>query len=441
MYKSKLYKYSPIIFQELLINAKAIVYRLLREGRSYKLRVEQLLLNAELSREELISLSKTELSKQLFNAKNNCEYYKNINGFELTDFPIIDKELVRGSPNKFLSSVKTSLWTFSSQTGGTTGKPLELYADLDAIIEDHAQSARQLHWAGFKPGDKRIWLRADLVVPMEQSMEPYWRRNIVDEMLMMSVYHINEQTVSDYVDRINKYKPDVIQAYPSALYLLAKLIESQGLVIDVSIKAVILSSESFEPNQAEIIERIFNAKVFSWYGLSERVATVGTCKEGQLHLIEDYGYYEFDDKNILIATGFHNKKMPLIRYNTGDQFVGVENEIKPCDCGSSFRKVKAIRGRVGEYLVSDKGSKVSIFNHIPKGVVGLVELQLKQVEPLKILALIVTGKDFKKSSEIKLINNIKDYLGSGMVVEIIYLDHIPRTKNGKFRQAIYEVRD
>ncbi|MBT2916875.1 phenylacetate--CoA ligase family protein, partial [Vibrio anguillarum] len=110
----------------------------------------------------------------------------------------IGKEDIRIAPCAFLNDSKKFSYTFKSQTGGTTGKPLNLYSGLSAIIEDHAQSHRQLTWAGYLPGDKRVWLRADLIVPLEQNTSPYWRHNRIDKMLMMSVYHLSEETVRQY---------------------------------------------------------------------------------------------------------------------------------------------------------------------------------------------------------------------------------------------------
>jgi phenylacetate-CoA ligase len=258
---------------------------------------------------------------------------------------------------------------------------------------------------------------------------------------MMSAYHINQSTLIDYVKELNRYQPRIIQAYPSAIFLLAKLIETSNYSLDIDLKSIVLSSESFSIEQKEFIESVFNCPVFSWYGLSERVATVGTCHVGELHLIEDYGFHEFDEHGVLIATGFHNKVMPIVRYDTGDRFKGVEKEFIPCRCGLPFRRVGKIEGRVGEYLYSDIGTRVSIFNHIPKGVIGLVELQLVQHRHKHVDAIVVHTELFNAASKIRLINNIKEYLGNSTEVKIVETNKIDRTRSGKFRQAICHIME
>ncbi len=439
MYKSKLYKKAPVLIQELLINIKALIYKALRENYLYKNRFKELLKNAQLSREELTALNKKLLTEQLDYAKKHCDFYQSINSSKIEDFPVILKDNIREMPSRFISNDKNIKYFFKSQTGGTTGKPLQLKANLMAIIEDHAQSARQITWTGLKPTDRKLWLRADLIVPLEQSNTPFWRRNIVDNMLMMSVYHINANTIAQYVDKINSYKPQLIQAYPSSICLLAHLIDASEHKIETPINAIILSSESFTKEETALIERVFNSKIYSWYGLSERVATVGTCSKGYQHLIEDYGFYEFDQNNQLLATGFHNKAMPLIRYNTGDEFIDIDLNYSPCLCGLPFKKVGGIKGRAGDYLVASNGNKVTIFNHIPKYVTGLIELQLEQIHKLKLIAKVVVGSNFSMTSKAQLVKNVKHYLGQDMEVELITVDRIPRTKSGKFRQVIYSV--
>jgi len=280
-----------------------------------------------------------------------------------------------------------------------------------------------------------------MIVPTTQDSAPYWRNNIVDNMLMMSAYHINQSSLIDYVKELNRYQPRIIQAYPSAIFLLAKLIETSNCSLEVDLKSIVLSSESFSTEQKEFIERVFNCPVFSWYGLSERVATVGTCSAGELHLIEDYGFHEFDENGVLIATGFHNNVMPIVRYNTGDRFKGIEVDFIPCRCGLPFRRVGKIEGRVGEYLYSDIGTRVSIFNHIPKGVIGLVELQLVQHKHKHVDAIVVHNELFNDVSKTQLINNIKEYLGNGTEIKIVETNKIDRTRSGKFRQAICHIME
>ncbi|MBF4302695.1 phenylacetate--CoA ligase family protein, partial [Vibrio anguillarum] len=72
-------------------------------------------------------------------------------------------------------------------------------------------------------------------------------------------------------------------------------------------------------------------------------------------------------------------------------------------------------------------------------VCGLVELQLKQKRIDEIIALVVVDRRYDQQSEKILEKNIKTYFGEDMRVLVKKVSSIPRTKNGKFRQAILEL--
>jgi len=104
--------------------------------------------------------------------------------------------------------------------------------------------------------------------------------------------------------------------------------------------------------------------------------------------------------------------------------------------------VDSIEGRVGDYLVAADGQKIHILNHIPKGVGGLLATQFIQDSINEVTVLVVVDSDkYKPSDELALIDNIKSRLGVETIVLVKKVDTIPRTKNGKVRQAICNIKD
>ena len=88
-------------------------------------------------------------------------------------------------------------------------------------------------------------------------------------------------------------------------------------------------------------------------------------------------------------------------------------------------------------MIGEDGQKVHILNHIPKGVNGLISLQFIQVIKGEIAIRVVTDKNlFDDKQRLILINNAKDKLGKSITFSIDEVHAIPRTKNGKIRQAI-----
>ena len=131
---------------------------------------------------------------------------------------------------------------------------------------------------------------------------------------------------------------------------------------------------------------------------------------------------------------------PLIRYKTGD-FVALSTKGE-CPCGRVFPIVDHIKGRVGDYLISEDGQKVHILNHIPKGIKGLIATQFTQDchQQIKVL-VVVESSIFIAAQELQLIKNVRDRLGKSINVTVEVVDSIPKTKNGKSRQAICTIKE
>ena len=387
------------------------------------------------------------LFETLKNASSNTEFYQGKADtliYEIDSetcltekFQLINKQHVLSSPLSFRDKGYKGT-SVSGSTSGTTGTPLSIPQSLDSVIREQAFVSRMLKWAGYQKGDKRAWIRGDLIVPINQNKPPYWRYSWFENMIMLSSFHMTREALPLYIQAMVDYGVDIIQAYPSSIVTLAKYLESQNAYYPSTIKSVITSSETLSQEDRQIIEERFRCKVFDWYGLFERVAAIADCEHGRYHVLTDYSYVEFLDagngRHEIVGTNFNNLYYPLIRYRTGDHVI-LSKEME-CPCGRVYPLVEKIEGRAGDYLVGENGQKVYILNHIPKGVDGLLACQFVQNTPDCIQAVVVVDDVFDNAQKKQLINNIKDRLGQSIRVEIKPVDSIPRTKSGKVRQAI-----
>jgi phenylacetate-CoA ligase len=118
-----------------------------------------------------------------------------------------------------------------------------------------------------------------------------------------------------------------------------------------------------------MIESAFNTKVYSGYGMSERVVDATECEEHcGYHVNMEYGILELLDKNgepinepvvtgVVVGTGFYNNVMPLIRYQMFDMAVYADKE---CACNRKLPLVKDFKGRIREYFVGRSGELVPL---------------------------------------------------------------------------------
>ena len=443
MFTSKIYKTSPIIIQNTLLSCRGFLRKLLRENK-----FQQYILN-EINRNQfdktiLTDFSNKKLKNTLTNAKKQVPFYRKkeeLDSNELKSFPLICKNNVINNPEQFLSSGHHGL-IVNGATSGTTGTPLTIKQNITSIIREQAFIARHLEWAGFKKGDKRAWIRGDMIVPLKQKQPPFWRYSYFENMILLSSFHMTTENLPLYLQAMTDYGVDIIQAYPSSIVTLAKYLDINNTYYPGQLKSIITSSESLSADDKKLIEKRFKCTVFDWYGLFERVAAIASCEYGHYHILTDYSHVELLDcgngKHEIVGTNYNNSLYPLIRYKTGDHVVLSKKE--SCPCGRVYPMIDHIEGRNGDYLIGEDDQKIHILNHIPKGVEGLISCQFVQTSRNHIKILVLADKNlFTAKQTALLIANTKERVGSTIDVDVSIVKLLAKTKNGKVRQAVREM--
>ncbi len=445
MFTNSIYQKSPVPIQNGLLSCRALIRKILREGKNQSTLLNDIQKN-EFDASIMESFIDTQLTHTLTQAIKHVPFYKHAMvspTHKLADFPIINKSKIREKGDDFLADNHNGV-IVSGATSGTTGTPLVIKQNMRSVIREQAFVARHLNWAGFKAGDKRAWIRGDMIVPLNQKEGPFWRYSWFENMIMLSSFHMSPNNLQGYIDAMVNYGTQIIQAYPSSIVTLAKHLDIHDQYYPGNLKSIVTSSESLSQEDKQLIEKRFDCVVFDWYGLFERVAAIGSCEHGRYHILSDYSHLELidvgDGRHEIIGTNFNNDLQPLIRYRTGDH-VYLSNETA-CPCGRVFPVIDRIEGRIGDYLLGEDGQKVHILNHIPKGVTGLIATQFIQNEPKIIEVQAVVNRDlFDEQQEHILIKNTKERLGQSMDISVTIVDQIQKTKNGKTRQAICRVKD
>jgi len=428
---------------------------LLREGRQYEMFLARAHDREQWSSEQLRAYREQRLRQLLVNADRFVPYYSRL--FERLEFrpgevelpgamsglPYLSKHDILEAGKSLIARGRRSVRVTGS-TSGTTGTPVTIVQDFRSVIRENAFIGRQLAWAGYNPGEPRVWLRGDVIVPADDTTGPYWRMNRAENMLMMSSYHLSEGNAAGYLRALIGFRPTLIQAYPSAISYLAKFLETQDQFYQsTSLRSIVTSSETLTEEVRRLIETRFRCKVFDWYGACERVAAIGTCEEGAYHLLTDYAYTELEPAGDglfeIIGTGFNNFLMPLIRFRTGD-LVELPKKNVSCECGRAFPVIKRIDGRVGDSIKLSDGRRIGRISAIFEGLTGIAEAQVVQDKLDAIRILIVPFDNFAgEKHRAILIKNARQKLGSTAEIEVEIVSDIARTSNGKFREVICNI--
>lgn len=452
MYSHSVYTRSPVWLQETLLSTRELARKWLREGQSFHRVLREIEESQWFNAEELAAYQLKRLRQIFGQASLHVPYYREVfrahsllpgeigDLRDVSKIPFLSKRDVAAEPRLFVRD-NVSGRLFRGNTSGTTGTPLTLYQDVSAIVREHAFVHRLLGWAGFRAGDRRAWIRGDMIVPAEQENPPFWRMNHPDNMLMMSSYHLSERNAGAYMEALERFDPGLIQAYPSSIGFLAAYLSSRSRLYRGSrLRAVVTSSETLSPETKMLVEQSFGCPVFDHYGSFERVTFVSSCEKGSLHVHADYGYFEVlsDDgtsSGEIVGTGFNNSVMPLLRYRTGDRVV-MANAGSRCLCGRYWPIVDRIGGRQDDYVVTKDGRHITRLGHVFTGVPGVAEGQIIQEQIGKVQILVVPLGNGAVDVERYVRARAVERFGPMMEVDVRTVSRIAREKSGKLRLVI-----
>lgn len=431
---------------------KYYLKKLIKQGPSFNKISNELEKSQYFTREQLDELHNQKLRKIIHHCYKNVPYYTDLfNSLslkpediktkdDLKKLPFLDKYIVKANFDKLIAKNKFKFLCYETCTSGTTGTPGKIMWDKNSLNYEYATVARYYQQAGNK-NVKRITLRGNLIKPINEETPPFWEFNKGNNELIMSSYHFTQKNSQLYLEKIQEFRPDVLNAYPSTAFLLAKYLRDSNQ--ELPLKTVFTSSETLSDNQRKIIEDTFQCPIFDWYGQVERVAAIGQCIKGSYHIQEDYSIVEFletDSGLEIVGTHLHNYIMPLIRYKTTDT---VELGNNKCPCGCNFRNIGKICGKNSSYyhILTNAGIKITSFGYIPMGVNNIIETQFIQEKISELIINVTTNGNFCEKDKEQLIKNTLERTSSDMNVIVNEVSEIPRGPNGKFVSVINKLID
>ncbi len=436
---------------ERMFELKCWLRKAYRQGPRFRKYLEMLQRSYYATPQELQAYQQEALQRMVRHCYRHVPYYTDLfrklnlgpedirSQADLARLPLLDKKTVKANFDKLVAKNRRNFLCHTAMTSGSTGTPGKFIRDFNAINFENAAVWRHWHNAG-DDGKKRITVRGDIVMPASRTVPPFWRLDPAKNELLMSGYHLSLENSGTYIEKILQFQPAVLYCYPSTGYLLAKFFRNHR--VNYRLETIFTSSESLNPEVRELMEEVFGGRVYDWYGQAERVAAISQCHAGQYHILEDYSIVETPpalhtgEGQELVGTHLHNYVMPLLRYRTFDYVTMGGNT---CPCGSRFRVVERIVGRTYNYLLTPEGYRISITNHIPRGVDNLIETQFYQEKPGEVVLNIITNGHFTERDRDRLVKNTLLHTSPRMKVIINEVSDIPRGPNGKFVSIVNKI--
>lgn len=453
-----IYTAAPIWVQNLMVTgygAKLYYERYFNQDKEF---LRFLLANQGSSFEEIRVQQTAWLKSLLVHAGENVEHYRESfkqAGFEPRDLrsledlqllPLLSKETLRTAGDRMLAGNFTSKQVVTLNTSGTTGKSLKISVDLASRRKAYDFVTRYHNWAGLENSRNNATFGGRTIVPQSQKSRKFWRYNAVMGNYLFSTYHLSEENLPHYINKLREVQPRFIESYPSAVYIVAKFMEEHGLA-GIRPKAVLTSGETLFDHQREVVERVFGCKLFDQYGCTEQALFVSQCEEGTYHAHPEYGIVEIlddDDAPVgpgvvgrVVCTSFVNSATPLIRYDLGDTACWSDGK---CRCGRNFPIVKEISGRKDDYVVKTDGTKIGRLDPVFKAVDSVQLAQIVQLDLKHVVVKLVPGSTYCREDRDNIVAELQKRVGEDMSIAVEEVADIAKTNNGKFRAVISHVR-
>ncbi len=457
-YVDAIYNMSPVFLQNALLSvygAKLYYERYYNPDVKY---LGNLLKSQWLSERQLQEQQLSSLREILDHSYSTVKYYQdnpiysralgaNYDATEvLRSMPVLDKETVRLRPLDFISSRFDPNSLITLNTSGTTGKSLRIYVDHVSRRGSYCFTTRYHQWAGLKNSRHNATFGGRVIVPPNQRSNVFWRYNAAMDNHIFSSYHMSDDYLPYYVEKLQGIRPEYIEAYPSAAYVLAKFLKDRDLA-GINPRAVLTSGETLFDHQRDLIEEVFGCHVFDQYGCTEQALYVSQCEKGTYHVHPEYGIVEILDESDnpvgpaevgrVVCTSFMNRAMPLLRYDIGDTAEWGEG---PCSCGRNFPIIKKICGRQDDYLLLPDGRLIGRLDPIFKGIASVKLAQIVQSDISTLELRIVPGRDFNDDDRNIILNEFRKRVGSFITINVMLVDDIPKTNNGKIKSVISLVK-
>ena len=188
-----------------------------------------------------------------------------------------------------------------------------------------------------------------------------------------------------------------VVGFPSGIAAMARRAEEQDLKFP-KLTHAILSSETIEDADVELIERAFQVKVLIEYGAVELGVVAGTFAESTGWPLKVHWWsnlLRLDSEGAGLITTLEGRAFPLINYAIGDL-------IEPGECtpGGSLLSIDFVHGRTRDVVsieTSDGGTKTLSargLTYLVRDLPAVTSIQVAQLDDDKVELLVVaTGAD------------------------------------------------
>lgn len=447
---TEIYSKLPISARQLAITLVGYKNRRIRYGKHYREQRALLERSQYWSESEMLEYQTDQLARLLYEARTFTPAYRElphltrdelrvmIARHDFSALPILEKSDLRAATDQYRNRSRDAASV--GRTSGTTGSPMRTERDRESVERTFAFIVQHRGWLGLTEQSRSVRLSGRLVVPVERQKPPFWMMNRAENQLLLSTYHLSERYADAIREKLERFQPEVIDGYPSAIIELGKLLGPAARF--PSLKGIITTAETLDDGMRATLTDLYGCPVLDYYAASEGVPFVQECERGRYHIRPESGIFEFHDEHgkevgpgetgELVVTSFCNFRTPLIRYRTGDLATRSTSGLT-CECGRTLPVVHKIVGRREATALTTDGREIGLFAHrVLTPLSGIKASQIVQLAPDKFTVSVVPERGVSMEDiSISVLDSLENVLGYRPNVEFIKVEQVPRGPNGK----------
>ncbi|MBS4192610.1 phenylacetate--CoA ligase family protein [Bacillus sp. FJAT-49705] len=382
--------------------------------------------------------SSQELHSILRHAAETVPYYKWIKGdINIRSFPVVNKAIIRGNPDVFISDDHDIDNLYSVTTSGSHGTSMKFYRTKEKKIRQIAEVLYFSKQTNFYFGVKHGFIRAT---------HPKGKMSLA----LQNELHIDPTKINkEFLEKIRLQLKEmkVIIGFPSILYEIAHFCLKRGdSPSSFNLRGIITTAEPLLDYQRETIEGAFGCPVHTRYATEELGLVAVQNPHDLSYRVNEATFYleilkldsddpcEEGEEGRIVVTDIYSFAMPLIRYDTGD--LGCYKLVNKNGMKAKF--LTYISGRLIEMSLTPEGEKISPFsiNVKMKDVKNVKKYQFVQKTQKQYVMKLVVDENYQDNEKIKGI--LKRILGKNADISIEILDSIPTLPSGKTPYIINE---
>jgi phenylacetate-CoA ligase len=361
---------------------------------------------------------------------------------DLAGLPVLTKDDIRAAGPALFSDGFSPANTRHTRTGGSTGVPLHVYVDTEAMNWKYAATWRHNGWAGWRPGDKVAAVWGDTAKARDwKKWLRFWFQN---RTIFVDTLKFSAERLREFHAEIVKFRPTVIMGHAHSVYQFAAFCRDQGLSMP-PLSGIVTTAMTLLEAERRVIEEAFRSRVFDRYGCEELsiIASESDAHSG-LHvfsegLVLEYLPTDAAGESELVITDLFNRAMPMIRYAIGDVACSA---VGSCPSGRGLERLARVSGRTADFLYRPDGTPVfgislldTYIIHIP----GIRQAQMVQNELRRIDVRVVPGAGFGPATEQAIQAVVSGEFGPDVRAAVSVVDRLEQTERGKYRFSICNI--